>query len=68
MGNTFGVGIYEVYEVVGVETLSRDVLGISTTVKRLFVDASSFPSGFSGITTSDYGFGIFNWGRIDVKS
>ena len=52
-----------------VETLTRDVVGISTTVKRLFVDASSVPSGYSsGITTSDYGFGIFGWGRIDVKA
>ena len=65
MGNTFD-GIYEVSSV---ETLTRDVVGISTTVKRLFVDASSVPSGYSsGITTSDYGFGIFGWGRIDVKA
>ena len=52
MGNTFD-GIYEVSSV---ETLTRDVVGISTTVKRIFVDASSVPSGYSsGITTSDYG-------------
>ena len=65
MGNTFD-GIYEVSSV---ETLTRDVVGISTTVKRIFVDASSVPSGYSsGITTSDYGFGLFSWGRIDVKA
>ena len=65
MGNTFD-GIYEVSSV---ETLTRDVVGISTTVKRIFVDASSVPSGYSsGITTSDYGFGVFSWGRIDVKA
>ncbi|MAG48953.1 hypothetical protein CMO86_04590, partial [Candidatus Woesearchaeota archaeon] len=64
MGNTFD-GIYEVSSV---ETLTRDVVGISTTVKRIFVDASSVPSGYSsGITTSDNGFGLFSWGRIDVK-
>jgi hypothetical protein len=65
MGNTFD-GIYEVSSV---ETLTRDVVGISTTVKRLFVDATSVPSGYSsGITTSDDGFGLFGWGRIDVKA
>ena len=65
MGNTFD-GIYEVSSV---ETLTRDVVGISTTVKRIFVDASSVPSGYSsGITTSDYGFGLFSWGRIDIKA
>ena len=65
MGNTFD-GIYEVSSV---ETLTRDVVGVSTTVKRLFVDASSVPSGYSsGITTSDYGFGLFGWGRIDLKT
>ena len=65
MGNTFD-GIYEVSSV---ETLTRDVVGISTTVKRIFVDASSVPSGYSsGITTSDSGFGDFSWGRIDVSS
>jgi len=65
MGNTFD-GIYEVSSV---ETLTRDVVGISTTVKRIFVDASSVPSGYSsGITTSDNGFGVFSWGRIDLKS
>ncbi len=65
MGNTFD-GIYEVSSV---ETLERDVVGISTTVKRLFVDATVVPSGYStGITTSDTGFGDFSWGRIDVSS
>lgn len=65
MGNTFD-GIYEVSSV---ETLTRDVVGISTTVKRLFVDATSVPSGYSsGITTTDDGFGLFGWGRIDVKA
>jgi hypothetical protein len=65
MGDTFD-GIYEVSSV---EILTRDVVGVSTTVKRLFVDASSVPSGYSsGITTSDYGFGLFGWGRIDIKS
>lgn len=65
MGNTFD-GIYEVSSV---ETLTRDVVGISTTVKRLFVDATSVPSGYSsGITTTDDGFGLFGWGRIDVNA
>ena len=65
MGNTFD-GIYEVSSI---ETLTRDVVGVSTTVKRLFVDATVVPSGYStGITTSDTGFGDFSWGRIDVSS
>ena len=64
VGSTFVDGIYEVSSI---ETLERDVVGISTTVKRLFVDASSVPSGFSaGITTSDTGFGDFSYGRINV--
>ena len=65
MGDTFD-GIYEVSSI---ETLTRDVVGISTTVKRLFVDATVVPLGYSsGITTSDTGFGNFSWGRIDVTS
>ena len=65
MGNTFD----GIYEVASVETLTRDVVGVSTTVKRLFVDATSVPSGYSsGITTSDTGFGDFSWGRIDLAS
>ena len=69
-GNTVGVGTSfadNVYEVASVETLSTSVLGISTQVKRLFVNVAGFATGFSGITTSDYGFGIFNWGRIDTQ-
>ena len=66
VGSTFVDGIYEV---ASVETLTRDVVGVSTTVKRLFVDATSVPSGYSsGITTSDTGFGDFSWGRIDLAS
>ena len=65
MGNTFD-GIYEVSSV---ETLTRDVVGISTTVKRLFVDATTVPSGYStGITTSDTGFGDFSWGKITLSA
>ena len=66
VGSTFVDGIYEV---ASIETFERDVVGISTTVKRLFVDATIVPSGYSsGITTSDTGFGDFSWGRIDVSS
>ena len=64
VGSTFVDGIYEV---ASEETFTRDVVGISTMVKRLFVDATSVPSGFTGITTSDGGIGDFSWGRIDLS-
>jgi hypothetical protein len=65
VATTFVDGIYEV---ASTEFLTRDVVGVSTLVKRLFVNESNPPSGYSGISTSDDGFGDFSWGRIDIKS
>ena len=68
-GNTIGIGTSfadNVYEVSSVETLSTSVLGITTYVKRLFVNVDGFASGYSGISTSDSGFGKFSWGRLNV--
>ena len=66
VGDTFVDGVYKVSSV---ETLTRNVVGVSTLVKRLFVDATSVPHGyFDVITTSDDGFGLFGWGRIDLEA
>jgi|TARA_B100000073_G_scaffold52358_1_gene38590 hypothetical protein len=67
-GSVVGVGTSfadNVYQVASVEGLTTSVSGISTHVKRLFVNVDGFASGFSGITTSDF-MGQFSWGKIEV--
>ena len=69
-GNTVGVGTSfadNVYQVASAESISTSVSGISTYVRRLFVEVDDFVYGFSGITTSD-NFGSFSWGRIDITA
>lgn len=69
-GNTVGVGTSfadNVYQVASAEFISTSVSGISTYVRRLFVEVNDFVYGFSGITTSD-NFGTFSWGRIDIAA
>ena len=69
-GNTVGVGTSfadNVYQVASAEFISTSVSGISTYVRRLFVEIDDFVYGFSGITTSD-NFGSFSWGRIDIAA
>ena len=66
--NTVGVGksfADNVYEVASAVSISKNVSGISTHVRRVFVKVDQFNYGFSGITTSDF-FGSFSWGRIDL--
>ena len=67
-GNTVGVGTSfadNVYRVASAESISTSVSGVSTYVRRLFVNVDDFVYGFSGITTSD-NFGSFSWGKIDI--
>ena len=69
-GNTVGVGTSfadNVYQVSSAESISTSVSGISTYVRRLFVDVNDFVYGVSGMTTSD-NFGSFSWGRIDITA
>ncbi len=69
-GNTVGVGTSfadNVYQVASAESISTSVSGISTYVRRLFVDVNDFVYGVSGMTTSD-NFGSFSWGRIDINA
>ena len=69
-GNTVGVGTSfadNVYQVASAEFISTSVSGISTYVRRLFVDVNDFVYGVSGMTTSD-NFGSFSWGRIDITA
>ena len=69
-GNTVGVGTSfadNVYQVASAESISTSVSGISTYVRRLFVDVNDFVYGVSGMTTSD-NFGSFSWGRIDITA
>jgi hypothetical protein len=69
-GNIVGVGTSfadNVYQVASAEFISTSVSGISTNVRRVFVNVDDFAYGFSGITTSD-NFGSFSWGRIDVSA
>ena len=68
-GGTVGVGTSfadNVYQVASIEGLTTSVSGITTNVRRLFVNVDGFASGYSGITTSDHGLGQFSWGKIDV--
>ena len=55
-----------VYQVARVEGLTTSVSGVTTNVRRLFVDVDQFASGYSGITTSGDGLGEFSWGKIEV--
>ena len=70
-GNTVGVGtsfVDNVYRVESTETISTNISGVTTFVKRVFTNVDDFASGFSGLTgisTSDF-FGSFSWGRIDI--
>jgi hypothetical protein len=69
-GNIVGVGTSfadNVYQVSNAVSISTSVSGISTYVRRLFVEVDDFVYGFSGITTSD-NFGSFSWGRIDLTA
>ena len=69
-GNIVGVGTSfadNVYQVSNAVSISTSVSGISTYVRRLFVEVDDFVYGFSGITTSD-NFGSFSWGRIDITA
>ena len=68
-GSIVGVGTSfadNVYQVAKVEGLTTSVSGVTTNVKRLFVDVDQFAEGYSGITTSGDGFGQYSWGKIDV--
>jgi hypothetical protein len=69
-GNIVGVGTSfadNVYQVSNAVSISTSISGISTYVRRLFVEVDDFVYGFSGITTSD-NFGSFSWGRIDLTA
>ena len=68
-GSIVGVGTSfadNVYQVARVEGLTTSVSGVTTNVRRLFVDVDQFASGYSGITTSGDGLGEFSWGKIEV--
>ena len=68
-GSIVGVGTSfadNVYQVARIEGLTTSVSGVTTNVKRLFVDVDQFAEGYSGITTSGDGFGQYSWGKIDV--
>ena len=70
LGNIVGVGTSfadNVYQVSNAVSISTSVSGISTYIRRLFVEVNDFVYGFSGITTSD-NFGSFSWGRIDITA
>ena len=68
-GGIVGVGTSfadNVYQVARIEGLTTSVSGVTTNVKRLFVDVDQFAEGYSGITTSGDGLGQYSWGKIDV--
>ena len=47
------------------KNIEKNISGITTHVKRVFVNTQSLMTYGSGITTSDY-MGEFSWGRIQL--
>ena len=61
-----GIGasfIDNVYSVQSVESVEKNVSGITTYVRRVFVNTQTLMPYGTGITTSDY-LGEFSWGKI----
>ena len=67
---TVGIGtsfIDNIYAVQAVENIQKNISGITTYVKRVFVNTSNLMTYGSGITTSDY-MGEYSWGKITLDS
>jgi hypothetical protein len=60
IGSSF---IDNVYSVQSVESVEKNVSGITTYVRRVFVNTQTLMPYGTGITTSDY-LGKFSWGKI----
>ena len=61
-----GIGksfVDNIYSVQAVEDVQKNVSGVTTYVKRVFVNTQNLMSYSSGITTSDY-MGEYSWGKI----
>ena len=72
-GSTVGIGtefVDNIYSVSSSETVAKEVSGISTFVRRIFVKVNEPPSGaptWPGISTSGY-MGEYSWGKIILDS
>ena len=72
-GSTVGIGnefVDNIYSVSSSETVTKEVSGVSTSVRRIFVKVNEPPSDaptWPGISTSDY-MGEYSWGKIVLDS
>jgi len=67
---TVGIGtsfIDNIYAVQSIEDIQKNISGITTYVRRVFVNTSSLMTYGSGITTSDY-MGEYSWGRMKLTA
>ena len=67
---TVGIGtsfVDNIYSVQSFENHSTSISGITTYVRRVYVNTQNLVTYGSGISTSDY-FGDFSWGRIMLTS
>ena len=64
VGNSFADSVYVVKST---ELHTRSVVGVNTTILRVFSNVTSLPSGISGITTAPF-FGEYSWGKITLQA
>ena len=67
---TVGIGtsfIDNIYTVQATEDVQKNISGITTYVRRVFVNTQSLMTYGSGITTSDY-MGEYSWGRMKLTA
>ena len=67
---TVGIGtsfIDNIYAVQATEDIQKNISGITTYVRRVFVNTQSLMTYGSGITTSNY-MGEYSWGRMKLTS
>ena len=67
-GSVIGIGkrfADSVYVVNSAENVSTSVVGVTTLVRRVFVNVDQFTTGYSGISTSEF-TGNYSWGKIVV--
>ena len=67
-GSVIGIGkrfADSVYVVNSVENVSTSIVGVTTLVRRVFVNVDQFTAGYSGISTSEF-IGNYSWGKIVI--
>ena len=47
------------------ENVSTSIVGVTTLVRRVFVNVDQFTTGYSGISTSEF-IGNYSWGKIVI--